>query len=243
MVERGLLDLLAGTAARICDADDGDELFAAVQRAITRLGFDTFNLSAYKPSKHHFMLDPTLTSWTDGDFGRYDDEDWYERDPLLAHAVTSGGPLLWSADSWQGSTMFAQYGEYLGSLGLKWGVTAPLSQRNGAISAITALSFGDACFTKETATAVYIIGETALIRASALGLAEARAPQIEAMQSLSALQMEILHWVRHGKSNSEIAQIINRSHRMIVYHLSEILRKLGVASRAQAAAIYSTHSG
>lgn len=57
--------------------------------------------------------------------------------------------------------------------------------------------------------------------------------------SLSELQADILHWAAEGKSNGDIATILGISRRGCDYHLGEIYKKLGVASRAQAVAAYS----
>jgi DNA-binding CsgD family transcriptional regulator len=53
---------------------------------------------------------------------------------------------------------------------------------------------------------------------------------------LTAREVEILTWVEHGKSNNEIAQILNISHLTVKNHVQKILRKLNVQNRAQAVA-------
>lgn len=53
---------------------------------------------------------------------------------------------------------------------------------------------------------------------------------------LTAREVEILHWVERGKSNNEIAQILNISHLTVKNHVQKILRKLNVQNRAQAVA-------
>jgi transcriptional regulator EpsA len=55
-----------------------------------------------------------------------------------------------------------------------------------------------------------------------------------APEILTSRQVEILNWVQHGKSNSEIAQILNISHLTVKNHVQKILRKLNVQNRAQA---------
>ena len=66
------------------------------------------------------------------------------------------------------------------------------------------------------------------------------AAEAKALKELSGKQLEILHWARQGKSNRDIATIMGLSKRAIDYHMSEILRKLGVASRAQAIVLSSS---
>jgi len=53
---------------------------------------------------------------------------------------------------------------------------------------------------------------------------------------LTSREAEVLNWVEHGKSNSEIAQILSISHLTVKNHIQKILRKLEVRNRAQAVA-------
>jgi len=57
---------------------------------------------------------------------------------------------------------------------------------------------------------------------------------VAAREILTVREVEILHWVERGKSNHEIAQILNISHLTVKNHVQKILRKLNVANRAQA---------
>jgi transcriptional regulator EpsA len=61
-------------------------------------------------------------------------------------------------------------------------------------------------------------------------------PHPSAPAILTSREMEILHWVERGKSNNEIAQILNISHLTVKNHVQKILRKLNVQNRAQAVA-------
>jgi LuxR family transcriptional regulator len=82
------------------------------------------------------------------------------------------------------------------------------------------------------------LGTAAMGKAEILGLCpEVSVDEALAMRSLSPLQQEILNWIAEGKSNLDIATIMNLGERAVRYHVPEILRKLGVATRMQAAAI------
>ncbi|MDT8317076.1 MAG: diguanylate cyclase [bacterium] len=52
--------------------------------------------------------------------------------------------------------------------------------------------------------------------------------------NLSAVELEILEWVREGKSNSEIGTIIGKTQWAVKYHMASIMKKLSVCSRTQA---------
>lgn len=51
---------------------------------------------------------------------------------------------------------------------------------------------------------------------------------------LSKREIQVLHWVRNGKTNHEIGQILGISAPTVKNHLQKIMRKLNVSNRAQA---------
>jgi DNA-binding CsgD family transcriptional regulator len=51
---------------------------------------------------------------------------------------------------------------------------------------------------------------------------------------LTPRQLEILHWVREGKTNWEIGAILNCSAETVKKHLQRIYRRLGVENRVAA---------
>ena len=60
-------------------------------------------------------------------------------------------------------------------------------------------------------------------------------PRPKAPFDLTPREAEVLHWVRHGKRDSEIALILGISRRTAETHVSRILRKLSVETRTAAA--------
>lgn len=54
---------------------------------------------------------------------------------------------------------------------------------------------------------------------------------------LSRREREVLAWLRHGKSNWEIARILEISERTVKFHVASIMRKLNAVTRTQAVAL------
>ncbi len=54
---------------------------------------------------------------------------------------------------------------------------------------------------------------------------------------LTVREIEVLQWVKEGKSNWDIATILNISERTVKFHISSILKKLNVVNRSQAIAV------
>jgi transcriptional regulator EpsA len=64
--------------------------------------------------------------------------------------------------------------------------------------------------------------------------------QSSAATLLSRREIQVLHWVKNGKTNNEIGQILNISPPTVKNHVQNIMRKLNVSNRAQAVGKGST---
>ena len=56
----------------------------------------------------------------------------------------------------------------------------------------------------------------------------------ETRVDLTPREVECLHWVAAGKSDWQIGQILNISAKTVNYHIENVKRKFGVATRIQA---------
>lgn len=56
-----------------------------------------------------------------------------------------------------------------------------------------------------------------------------------AQQVLTDRECEVMGWVAQGKSSHDIGALINISERTVNFHVNNVIRKLGVATRLQAA--------
>jgi DNA-binding CsgD family transcriptional regulator len=63
------------------------------------------------------------------------------------------------------------------------------------------------------------------------------------VEGLTRRESEVLIWVARGKSNEEIALILNMSLSTVKKHLQHIFEKLGVESRTAAAAVAMDNTG
>lgn len=69
-------------------------------------------------------------------------------------------------------------------------------------------------------------GDATVSRDPAAGLVS-RAP------ALTAAELEVLKWIRLGKTNREIGKLLNRSEFTIKTHVAHMLEKAGVGNRIQ----------
>ena len=61
-----------------------------------------------------------------------------------------------------------------------------------------------------------------------------KTPETSAVTLLSKREIQVLHWVKNGKTNHEIGQILHISPTTVKNHLKNIMRRLNVTNRAQA---------
>jgi DNA-binding NarL/FixJ family response regulator len=83
------------------------------------------------------------------------------------------------------------------------------------------------------------IGETMLLLEQRSG--NATLPSRLTNASLTPRETEVLSWLAKGKTNRDIGDILGISHRTVNTHLEHIFEKLGVETRAAAAALATVH--
>jgi DNA-binding CsgD family transcriptional regulator len=61
------------------------------------------------------------------------------------------------------------------------------------------------------------------------------------MLRLTERELEVVDWIKAGKTNQEIAAILEISLNTVKSHIKRIFQKLNVSKRAQAVALLSSH--
>lgn len=233
-----ILRSLSDDTAQIAFSENLLQLKTAFTEAVNKLGFVSYNISVNRNSSSEFMEKPTLTTWTTKDLDNYIDDKWVSRDPLMRHLNVSNIPLLWHQSNFD-TADGQEYYDYVRFHGITGELTLPLPAIRGRTSAITLLTLDDKPLPPQVIPAVLILSNVAVARMVAFKEGDFCEYDIRRFELLSGLQVEILRWMAKGKTNSEIAKIVDRSERAIAYHVSEILGKIDVTSRAQAAAFYA----
>jgi DNA-binding NarL/FixJ family response regulator len=82
----------------------------------------------------------------------------------------------------------------------------------------------------------------ALEAAGTLVRSRSRPTAVSGLEALTAREREVLAQIAEGRSNREIARLLNMSEKTVKTHVSSVLAKLGVADRTQAALLAVRHS-
>jgi DNA-binding NarL/FixJ family response regulator len=70
---------------------------------------------------------------------------------------------------------------------------------------------------------------------AALVRARGRADAVAGLDALTAREREVLAQIAEGRTNRQIARLLQMSEKTVKTHVSSVLAKLGVADRTQAA--------
>jgi LuxR family transcriptional regulator len=220
-------------------ARDRAALFGAVDAATKSLGFNTFLLFCHRATKREMILESTLTDFQDSFLVDYDRFDWSEDDFLLDCMLQTQRPVVWNTRNVRYEAIRKQsYIDFLHASAMCTGLIVPLNHRPNTASAFSLIADSGSLPPVGLIQATTVLANAAMTKAEVLGLCpEISVDEASAVRLLSNVQLEVWDWIAEGKSNNDIATITGMSGRTVRYHVTEILRKLGVATRMQAAAL------
>ncbi len=240
----GVLNRLSARMVHMLNAEEHATLATAIGETANVVGMHAFIIGIDKRHPRDFMFSPDITTSLERDFDDYLSLGFDARDPLLNHVREGRPALAWDTDSMAGwdDPGVPEYLEFLRWKTIRGGVTVPLGSAPDKYTAITFTAVSDDFKTvKGSISLATIIGAAALSKAAQLGAAPSGiSSSREPLRRLSGWQMEILSWIAAGKSNAEIGMILGISKGRVDYQVSQILKALNVATRIQAAAIYSS---
>lgn len=214
------------------------ELKACFERVLADEGFE-----------NHFIgrivgLKVVETDWVEfpaGHFENYIAEEWDTVDPILGFSATATRPFCW--DDVAGRMTFSRDQAALLNeckrVGVHSIIVAPFPNRDGGCNIVgVSKRHPERPDPKRVAILQAVCTQTWCRYAD---LAEGYAGNGPDEIVLTGRELEILKWVKDGKSNSEISQITNLSIKTVEYHVGNLLKKLGATNRTTAVVIALKH--
>lgn len=231
-LERDLEHLVFDTIERAHLVEDAQSLEALFEPACRRLGFSHIGaFSVRDPSGRmagQYIAGGTDRIWED----HYIQQGHFEHDAIVELIPNTLDFIIWSevrrqrAVSPDAATVFDEAGEF----GLADGFVLPLHYLNGAVAATVLLAPQPLESHARSRAATHILSAYFAMAARKLMALQPPASQT----ALSPRQRECLQWVRAGKSDWEIGEILKISEHTVAEHIEAARKKLGVRTRTQA---------
>lgn len=252
---RSAPERLAGLARLIIEADSVASLREAAREAYQALGFDAFTFGHYDLENRRAVLSPCLTTLSPEMIVDYADL-WRRVDPFLQAGIATGRPVPWRIGGFVPGAIDGDFLAFLERLPARSGLIIPLLNTGSLLGGVCLSSAEEKTIAQPIADAAFLLSTTAYLKLTLFEIdIDAEAEEAAArdgdvpgllasavpspLEGLSDRQIEILKWMAAGKSNMDIATILDLSKRGVDYHVGVILGKLGVATRAQAIAVLS----
>jgi len=168
-----------------------------------------------------------------GYFEAYLSERWERIDPLVGPASQARRPFLWE-DVIRDRNLPPQQAAFMADikeLGVQAGIIFPMPGPGGRCTHVSISKREPSSQDASRVPVLNAICTQAWLRHADLS---GQFLHEENRRVLTAREIEILNWIKDGKSNSEISDILNVSVKTVEYHVGNILRKLGAANRITA---------
>lgn len=147
------------------------ELFAALDRGCTVLGFDAVMLSCHKSTKEALLLDPTYSTIPLDVMREYKRQNWIENDVLLPHIIGGSRAFIWDSTFDRYRDPRGQgFLQFLKQFRLATGILVPLEDEEGFKSFVSLHAYFQTQFDLNLIDAVEAFGKNAKKKADELGI-------------------------------------------------------------------------
>lgn len=221
---------LSRQLAGIIEARSLDTVTSASQCAIEAAGGLYFAFTNALPDTADFDGMPFVTSLPASVYTQIVQQNLMSNNAVLDRLRLTPESILVDFSSFAPDSTPGRIGALLAPLGVVAVALIPVVSADGGLTVLAAYGAEVATLKANLATFA-MIGSALAVRLVTMPAETAILP------GLSDLQNDILTWVAVGKSNVDIATILNITPRLCAWHLGEIYRKLGVSSRVQASAV------
>jgi DNA-binding CsgD family transcriptional regulator len=228
------LNLLCEAYDAMERARNSGELRAEMDKFARQSGFEHFayvlTISAPSLKLQHHVINGFPPEWHE----RYIAREYFKIDPVVQYAQNSSLPAIWSDEKFH-TGQSREFWEEAASLGLRAGMSFAVHGQPG-LTGLMSLS-RDQPLSLPAAEMAALIGRAQMF-ASMLNDAVVRLelPKLLPEQNISMTprERECLKWSADGKTAWEIGQILSITERTVVFHMNNVIQKLGASNKIQA---------
>ncbi|HEX7027951.1 MAG TPA: LuxR family transcriptional regulator [Gammaproteobacteria bacterium] len=223
----------------LANAKTTDDIHALCGRITRDYGYDNFayvltiSNSVHKPDVY------AVSNYSNDWLEHYVSHQYMGVDPIIKHCLAGNTQVVWSRvfDRVTRTQLAARVMQEAGEFGLKDGVTFPIHGAYGdhgllSFSRSRSIDSNDVNFLHSLA---YLYFLSVQIHETAYRIFSKPNGPVQCLQ-LSGRQHDCLSWAAEGKTNWEIAQILNLSESTVKMHIAHACQRLGVFNKQQAVA-------
>lgn len=236
---RRSLDFIETAAA----AQSPDELQAVLAATLAQFGVHHFAMAAIEEQANGARTPVALSRGTPREWSqRYAERSYFNFDPVIHTTIRQPGAFTWDDLDHRKFSLAAEnvFNEGCDILKAESSLVIPTHDSRG-LAGFVSLFFPDRGPDESMRRALKLIAVYALERAKELRSAPA-APAGDAFCPLTPRQREALAFLAMGKTDWEIGAILGIAEKTANQHIEDAKRRIGVATRAQAAAV-AVHRG
>jgi LuxR family quorum-sensing system transcriptional regulator SolR len=228
------LKLLCDAFSALEGAKTDDELRLEMNKFAEQMGFQHFvyalTINAPSLKSQLYILNGFPPAWID----RYLGAGYGKVDPVVRYAQKSSLPAIWTEAMFHDDKS-AEFWEEARGFGLDHGLSFAVHEQPG-VTGVFSLA-RDKPLDLQPPDLAALIGRAQLF-ASMLHHAVARIdlPKLlpEQTATLTPRERECMQWAAEGKTAWEIGRILNITERTAVFHVNNVIQKLGAANKTHA---------
>jgi LuxR family quorum-sensing system transcriptional regulator SolR len=223
---------LEATQAAFNDIESEHEVFAKIASTTQKLGFEycAYGIRTPVPISRPAvaLFNNYSKEWQDC----YRERRYIEIDPTVRHGLRSATPIVWSEEVFR---LAPGFWEDARLHGLHFGWAQATRDANGVVGLLTLARSAEQITESELRANEERM--TWLTQFAHATMSRILAPKLlpELSVALTARETEVLRWTAEGKTSYEIGQILHIAERTVNFHIKNIIDKLGVSNKTQAA--------
>lgn len=228
------LNLLCEAYDAMERARSSDDLRAEMDKFARQSGFEHFvyalTISAPSLKVQHHIINGFPTKWHE----RYVAREYFKIDPVVHFAQSSSLPAIWSDQKFH-DCKSREFWDEARALGLETGMSFAVHGQPG-LTGILSLSRDQALDLPASEMAA-LIGRAQMFAVMVHdAVVRIDLPKLLPEQSLAMTprELECLKWSADGKTAWEIGQILSITERTVVFHMNNVVQKLGASNKIQA---------
>lgn len=156
-----------------------------------------------------------------------------QNDPFVSKTLVSEKPHFWNVENYKDKSEYKRFVMFNKDFGLNLGLSSAFSESNGKVTFLCLSKPLENPRKHHLQIVNFIMPHLHITFNRLYNLGNGNCNS----HSLSNKELEVLKWIKEGKTNWEISKIINISEATVKFHIANVLKKLDAVNRGHAVAM------